>query len=516
MLLAFFAGVATRVWFYLLNDSFWRDETKLLLNIAQNSFLDLLNPLRYGQEGPITYLWFLRALWLLGVNGEMAMRGVSLLASLLSLYLFYLLISNVLLDYKSRFFSVLLFALSPGIILFAGLTKQYSIDLLVATSLLYSSRHWFISRDSDDFKMDLNNYVLVALAPWFSLPSIFIIIAIGVGLLMKNRRHLRTALIFTIVGCASFSSEWLLVLKRCLGIKEFIKTGFLQYTRIADWLWTFKQIFFSYTGPDLSFILIIGLCVAMILLLVGIMEVKRKFGLSLLVLLLLPLILSLGASIVKVYPIFGRCLLFATPGIYLLIGYGMEHFFRSNKRSSITGVIISAALIFPCLNTTLLSYGKPIGGVRDALQFIAARWQNNDVVLCNDFAAPSIVYYRCINRPYATVLKFALEPEKQIEGNTISRELPYVLCRSIYSHQRVWLVSETIFQAHGNSSSVSFLRYGAKILQHFGVKLQVNYPDYWRTILNNLSAKRRVVHQYITDRVQVYGLDKQNVSEDTL
>jgi hypothetical protein len=353
----------------------------------------------------------------------------------------------------------------------------------------------------------MNKYIMVALAPWFSLPSIFIIIALGAGLIIKNKqKYLRTALLFTAIGCASFSFEWLLVLHRSLAIKDFI---FLKYDSLGGWLWNFKQVFFAYTGPNINLVLIVGIFSAMILLLLGISEARRRHGLSYVALLLLPLLLSFGASFVKVYPLFGRCLLFSTPGIYLLIGYGMNRILRSSSQSVINSFVILVLLIFPCLTETLHSYRKPTGGVREALQFIADRRQNGDVVLCDFYSAPSIVYYRLIGRPSATVLEFALEPEKQIEGNVIYDDLPYHLCSTTYSRQRVWLVSETIFYARGTRATKSFQRY---LVKNFHLQRnEDNILDYWKNILHNLSAKRQVIHQYITNRVLVYGFDKQSI-----
>jgi hypothetical protein len=522
--LAMCTGIALRLWFYLLDDSLWRDETNLLLNVAQNSFFDLLKPLHYNQESPITFLWFLRVLWLSGANGELSMRAVSLCASLLSLFFFYRIIMHFLSDQKARFFSLALFALSPGIILYAASVKQYSIDILAAAILLYASRSWFIPGNSTSSAIGIKSFLLAVAAPWFSLPSIFIIIAQGAGLIIKNRNeHLRQrpALLFIALGCASFAVEWLAVLHRSL--MRIDLDYYLRYHSLGGWLWNFKQLFFAYTGPNIHMLLIAGISLASILLLVGIFEARRRHGPAIVVFLLLPLVLAFGGGLIKVYPLFGRCLLFATPGIYLFIGYGMSRLFRSGSRSIITGCAILVLLIFPCLAETLRSYTKRTGGVREALQFIADRQHNDDVVLCDTYSAPSIAYYRLIGRPWATILKFALEPEKQIEGNAVSEGLPAAICSTTYARQRVWLIAETIFYARGNGDTKLFQRSLVTTLhlQRFIEKQQAyflskkdNMLDYWRNTLQNVSAKRQVFDQYSTNRVQVCGFDKQSITAD--
>ena len=79
---ALVAGAGIRLWFYFLNDSFWRDETKLLLNIAHKSFLELLSPLDPKQVAPVPLLWLYRVVYLWGGGGELSMRAFSLITSI--------------------------------------------------------------------------------------------------------------------------------------------------------------------------------------------------------------------------------------------------------------------------------------------------------------------------------------------------------------------------------------------------------------------------------------------------
>jgi hypothetical protein len=260
-----------------------------------------------------------------------------------------------------------------------------------------------------------------------------------------------------------------------------------------------------------------------ILIPIGILMAKRHGGLPLLTLLLLPLLLSLGASAVKVYPLYGRCLLFAVPGIYLLIGYGIECLITSRGRLFIAGAVLAGMLLAPCIQETLRSYAKPTGGVREAMKFIADREQNDDVVFCDDYAAPTVVYYRLIGRPYAAALNFLIDPEKQIEGKIISRDIPRGLFDSIASQRRIWLVSETVYYPKGNRDSEYFHARLAKFLKRFIGKNQIDcqfngddLSKYGRALVTHLSARRAINYKYTTDQVQVYGFEKQRAPGDTL
>jgi hypothetical protein len=520
---AIFIGIAIRVWFYLLDSSFWRDESKLLINIAHSSFLDLLHPLNYGQQGPIPYLWFLKAIWFMGARSALAMRGLSLAASLLGFYFFYLLISYYLSDRRAKIFSVALFALAPSMIVFAGITKQYSIDILVAILLLHASRHWFASDGSDDRKMHIRDYILVAISPWLSFQAIFMIIALGGGALLASRRkHLRESLAFMAIGGGTFFLEWMLILHQWASQRLYSMNNFallFRHDSLGSLLWDFRQIYFLFTGSNLNGFLFVGSIFATILLVVGIREARHRHGWSCAAL-LLPLLLSVGASYVKLYPMAGRYLIFSAPGIFLLIGFGLDRLFISNRRAWLTYSSVSILLIMPCLTETLYSYGKQTGGVREALQFIADRWRSDDLIVCDIGAASSIAHYRLLNQPSTRGLKFALEPENCIEDDAAAVDIPTEFLRfskdSDFSNHRVWLISETIFYPGQRSRTQAFKGSLIGILNRFTGKRKIAGPAIfdesilpdWEKIMAAVSAERQLECSYRTSQVRVYGFGK--------
>ena len=218
---ALLAGSAARFWFYLLNDSFWRDESMLLLNVSQHSFAELLGPLDYSQEAPVPLLWFYRLLYLMGWGGEMPMRALSLATSILALFLFYRLAQELLKERAAVLFSTWLLALAPGAILFAAQAKPYSLDLLVASGLLYLAAPWFTNPGAGPQISRLAG--AAGLAPWFSLPAIFVAAGIGAGLLSRAQRWgYKHGIIFLAVVTMSFSLESSLVLFQNKKWKPFI------------------------------------------------------------------------------------------------------------------------------------------------------------------------------------------------------------------------------------------------------------------------------------------------------
>jgi hypothetical protein len=332
VLLPLFIGVAIRFWFYSLADSFWRDETKLLLNIVSKSFLSLLGQLDYKQEAPIPLLWLLKFIYILGGNGELSMRAISLITNILSLYFFCLITYRIFTETRTIFFLNLLFALSPGIILFASSIKQYSLDLCIASVLLYLAVRWV--NDSNDFTCDYKKYLIAALASWFSYPSLFITLSIGIALFLKNfRKDIRSPIIFLSVTSISFILEWLIFLRRCVTMKDH--QSFLKLTNLVGVSDVLRHIFFAYTGPNMSLFLLFGLAIMASLTLLGLIEAYRQRVYAWLVVLVLPILLSLGASLTEHYPLYGRTLLFATPGLYLLVGYGIKVIVQAASPSNV-------------------------------------------------------------------------------------------------------------------------------------------------------------------------------------
>ena len=89
-------GVGLRLLRYLLQFPLWVDEAKLATSLIDRGFVDLLEPLNYGQTSPVGYLWLsLASVKLLGFN-ELALRLASCLAAISSVLLMRRLSSRLL------------------------------------------------------------------------------------------------------------------------------------------------------------------------------------------------------------------------------------------------------------------------------------------------------------------------------------------------------------------------------------------------------------------------------------
>jgi len=496
---ALLVGTGARLWYYCLNDSLWRDESKLLLNIAHKSFAALLGPLEYEQEAPIPLLWLYRLFYLAGGGGELPLRAVSLIASILTLILFFFLVKRVLTDRRAGLFSIWLLALAPGVILFAAMAKHYAWDILVATVLLWLAAPVLISADKPSSLTRLT--CAAALVPWVSYPGIFVLGGIGAGLILRYRiLGLLPVAKFLVVTALSVSLEIFMVLDRLLlpermGITNKIVAAFNIIHNVQDWwLWLFCQIFYAYLGPQKismgcfeypygyyfdPFVLVVaGLGT------LGLWECRRQSGWAWTAALIGPLLLALAAYCFRFYWPFGRLLLFATPGLYLLAGYGAAWLFRKVPWPRLVGLIL-VILVIPSGKYAWEAFGRPLGGVREGLKYIAAHQQSGDLVFFDTYAAPTIAYYRLLGRPYAVNLHYGLHPEEWIEGKVDDGKLEAEdVLPFIPPGRRIWLVSETIDYVRGPVTDV---------------------PQYLEDIVVSLDAHRTPISSYITDRVRVIG-----------
>ncbi len=489
---ALLAGVGARVWFYLLNDSFWRDESKVLLAVAQRSFLGLLGPMEYG-DAPYYLLWLYRLFYLAGGGGELSVRAFSLATSILALVLFYFLARRVLSDRRALLFSTWLLALAPGVILFAGMAKQYSLDLLVTSGLLWLA---FRCLTAPQGAAPLGYLTLAAsLAPWISYQALFVVAALGLGLVLRFRSlGLLPVAGFLAVVAVSVSLELLTVLNRLLapGRLELISLYQIPWSSIHNWgEWLFCQIFYAYVGPlnvSYAFVDPRGCSFSPLLYgvaglaLLGLWESRRQYGWAWVAVLAGPLVICLGAWALNLYAPHGRYILFVTPGLYLLAGYGASLLFQAVRRPGVVGIFL-IILVLPCGYASLAALGRPLGGVREGLQYIAAHQQPGDVVFFDTYAAPTVDYYRLLGRPYARTLRYGLEAEEWIEFKVDQRNLrPEVLLPLVPPGKRVWLVAETLDYARGPA---------------------VGVLPYWQEFEQRLGAERKMVASYTTARVQV-------------
>lgn len=375
-------GIAWRCWRYFLQFPIWPDEAFVCLNLPDNTFSGLAEPLRFIQVAPYLFLCTeLSALRLLGPS-ELSLRLVSLLASVLALLLFSRL-ARRLLDRDAALLATAMLAVSYFCVQYSAEVKPYALDLLASVVLLLLGERWLRGESTSTTAVSATGP-----SPWraflplplatplllgLSYPSV--LVAGGVALTLAvawlgqpgRGRFCRLAL-YGLILTGSFVLYYAVV-----GAGQFRSAGaeqnpywnewffpWWQPWHWPAWLWrTHAGALFAYPlgqrdGQSL---------LTLLLFLVGVaVWIRQRRGLPLL-LLLAPFALTLLASALQRYPYGGnaRVAQHLAPAIVLLAASGATHLLRQLRfRHPRAGTWAAAVLL---LLFALLGIG---GMARDA------------------------------------------------------------------------------------------------------------------------------------------------------
>ena len=172
-------GLALRAFAYFLDFPLWWDEAFVAVNLLRRDYRGLLQPLDYGQVGPILFLWAeLASTRLLGFS-EWSLRLVPWLAAMASVVVFRS-VATRLLGGRSALVAVAVFAVAVHPIRHAADLKPYSLDLLVALILQGLALRWWREPDQPGRLLALAGFAPIALG--LSHPAIFVAASVGLAI----------------------------------------------------------------------------------------------------------------------------------------------------------------------------------------------------------------------------------------------------------------------------------------------------------------------------------------------
>jgi len=391
-------GIILRTAQYIFNRSLWVDEAMLALNIIDTPFSEILKPLKYNQGAPIGFLAIETLIvQLLGAT-EYALRLFPFVCGVISLLLF-VKVGKHFVESNSVIVALALFAISYKLIFYSSEVKQYSSDVAIAL-LLYAamvSIHTVGLNLARVFALG----IIGAVALWFSHPATFILAGIGVSLAvcLIYKKDLSQVLLLTIAGVlwtGSFAVLYFVSLRNLSENAEllnFWRKSFMPLPprSLADLQW-FDDSFIGIFRDTLG---LFPASIAAVLLLIGCIsmavEKTEKF-----LLLASPIVITMMASGLHVYPFSGRLLLFAVPSMYFWIGDGVVRvgsLVRENQNLVVTAML--SMLLVPQLlySSTILVKPYSFEEVRPAIEYMAKRWQPGDILYVYDGAQPTFRFY---------------------------------------------------------------------------------------------------------------------------
>lgn len=400
------SGVSLALIQFLYNRSLWQDEASLALNIINLNFIDLFRPLNGGQVAPVLFLVLEKFFSLLIPNSEFGLRLFPLICYLVTLFFFYFILKSVLRDENSILFSLALFVFSTVIIRYSSEVKQYMTDVMVCTIINYLT----IKKYSNSTNMFVTHGAAGIIAVFLSNIAPVVLLTSGLYL------------VFIFVRGKSVSFNGLIIVLT-LWVLAFLTYYYFfihdhPHKNMMTGYWTKQGSFLPlnlFSAEFLNFAINkskeifnvilpankIGIFIFLPLFSVGIFAMIRERKNGLLFLCITPVVIHLALSACKLYPFAIRLVLYLSPLVIIIIGFGTDFLLRYAFQYSSKKKIKLIMFLFPViLFVSLMLRGFPVEvtEIKKCLTFLAENKRNDEVLFVDAPARSAYKYYRQIGK----------------------------------------------------------------------------------------------------------------------
>jgi hypothetical protein len=400
-------GVGLRLAQYLANPALSLDEIAVARNVLERSVWDLLTtPLAYDQTAPKGFLLAEKLMTAVFGSSDYALRLFPLLGSLVALIAFWRVAERIL-DGAGAPIALALFAAAMPFLAYTAQVKQYSGDVAVSVLLLLLALG--LAPHDLSRRRAIWAGAAGAVAVWFSQPSVFVLIGLGVALVVIHRRQsvepsgrdgtmlaptltlwLVAVIAAILVGLASMTPATHDYMRRywVAGLMP------LPVTKAMASFWPWKHLtalFGSGAAAGLGYpapaayilIMAIGFCW---------LWCKRR---NAALLMLAPIAVTLAAAMVRQYPFVDRLILFLVPSFILAIAAAIEWMRRSVAPYS--PMLMALAV---CVAVAPALYGMiktppvyQMENIKPVLSHLQAKRSPGDAVYVYYGAGPAVTFY---------------------------------------------------------------------------------------------------------------------------
>jgi len=421
-------GVLLRFVHYLGRGSLWADEASLALNICKRNYLQLFQPLEYGQTAPIFFLLSTNFVTNIFGISEPTLRFLPFMAGVVSIVLFVRL-ARKMLGSREILLGLVLFVFSPQLIFYSAEFKQYSLDLLLSMVAILLGIWLYENRFG--LKRSVICGLIGALLVWCSQPIIFSLFAVSILFLYyigsqinRNRNNL-TAIFrpfLSIVVCSalwlfSFMSNFFLFTRRIASpeMLHYWQEAFAPFppTSISDILWypanlvhffrdpggfRFSAEVFRPIGGRVLSVGAFGALDGMVLftLIAALFCLWRSQNWKTLIITLSPIGITVVASSFHFYPFRARLILFLVPLLYVLLAKGSYNIYTivSSQRRSLAIVFICILLSMPvAAGTTRVFKWRRKEEIKPVINYIVRNKLEKDVIYVYHDAVRAFEFY---------------------------------------------------------------------------------------------------------------------------
>lgn len=393
------AGAALRLKLYLSDRSLHIDEANLARNFFERSYAGLFQQLNYEQFAPPFFSVIEKFFCEIFGYSEQSLWLFPFVAGLLSLVFLYRLAGRFL-PPVLVLLPLSIFAFGDYFVQYSAILKQYSIDVCIALGLsLLAVRMPLLKLN---FPNTLLWMVLGMIAPWLSMPSVFVLFSVGVFYLVeiirtKDYRKLLPLVLMGLSWLVSFGIYYFLLLQDQVGneyLQNYHADYFLPFPPTSLWeIRVFAErilSIFAWFTTDLAYLHLAGLLLS----LGGLFFlIRQKVWESILV--AGPVILCLAAACFNAYALIPRLMLFFAPLLLILLAKGFEFFYRFKPPLGITAAVIMAAAIAILSADGFRYFYTPYlrEEIKPVLAYVKAHKAAEDQILVHHFAWPAYDYY---------------------------------------------------------------------------------------------------------------------------
>lgn len=390
------AAILIRVREYVANKAFWLDEAYLGLNIVHRDYADLVGPLEYDQGAPLGFLFLTKAAVIAFGSSEYVFRLLPFLASVAAPMVF-LLVARRAVSGAGLHVAVVLFAVSHPLTHYASEFKPYAVDVLAALVItLFMLR--YAERNS------VSNGVVLALAGVIAIPfsfaSIFVLAGGGVALFLDSLktwpRKAPTLRLLVLGACwvAGFGAYYWYNLRHLTGNTEVVAWHNDSYMPLipkspGDFYWFLRSSVAMFEFP-------VGLSLPGLGLLLVVFGVASSVDRSRVIVpvLVLPIVVALIASGLRLYPFTHRFLFFLAPALMILTGAGIRYLCENVRGRAVAWGCILVMLVHPVSRSAIaFVQPRPELGLRPIMAHLADHRRPEDFVYVYHWAHPTFRYY---------------------------------------------------------------------------------------------------------------------------
>ncbi len=428
---------------FFSNRSLFLDGLNLARNVAESSFSELSKPLKYQQSAPLLFLYISKISTLFFNISEYSLRLLPLFSGLACLYFFGNTLNRII-SSKYALIGIIWLGTHSMFIRYATEFKQYSTDAFVSIFLI-----WFALKIN---KLTTRSNIAIgaigAVSIWLSMPSIFVLFGLIVYYLhiqYKSGKTLLPIVILAVWFVLNFVIEYYLILSPAIDSDHM--QNFHQNYFIQGKLWRLDSLKHDF-GLIISIIRMavgksgIAIAIAMVLIIVCINDfVKKKKSTGLL--LALPIVAVLGASLLEKYSLIERLMIFTLPILFLLILLGFQIVVEIIRDKNIwlkyfSLAIIGIAFIVGFIQTQGLKYfcqTLEIEDNRSALIYIDQYKKRKNSIICTQLAFPAYAYYTKHDKRYEN-----LNLGKAIVANYAESVVELAINQCIEYKEDVWIL----------------------------------------------------------------------------